>query len=159
MTPFSKQRNHAVKMCQLFHSENDPRDLHRRDFQHCTTRHHIEPNLAHLLCLCNRHSNSSNNDQQCADTANNSRQADERKQSRCTAAVNGMLNGLVQSIPRRRKATYYKSEHQQNCAPAPPILNAGAIHNRPANKTQRFSSSPSFMLFSPSFCNQPQPWQ
>ena len=27
------------------------------------------------------------------------------------------------------------------------------------HKTQRFSSSLSFMLFSPSFCNQPRPWQ
>lgn len=27
------------------------------------------------------------------------------------------------------------------------------------HKTQRFSSPTSFMLFSPSFCNQTQPWQ
>ena len=136
MPSFSKQRNPAIKMQRLFPSENDPCDLHRHDFQHCATRHHIEPSLTHLLRFSNGRGNGSNDDQQCADTANDGRHTDKRKQPRCAAAINGVLNGLVQPVPCCRKAAYHKSKHQQNYAPAPPIWNARAAPNRPADKTQ-----------------------
>ena len=95
MNPFSKQRNLAVKMCCLFPSENDSCDLHRHDFQYSAARHHIEPYLARVLRFGNRRGNGGNDNQQRTDTADDGGNADQWKQSRCVASVNGILNRFI----------------------------------------------------------------
>ena len=137
MNPFSKQRNLAVKMCCLFPSENDSCDLHRHDLQHRAAGHDIEPYLARVLRFGNRRGNGGNDNQQRTDTADDGGNADQWKQSRCAASVDGVLNGLVQSVPRRRKAAGHKTEGQQQCAPAPPILDIVPVIDRIPDKAQQ----------------------
>ena len=72
-----------------------------------------------------------------ADAADNGRHAHQLEQPRRAAAVNGLLNGLVQTIPRRRAAANRQAKRQQEQAAAAPMLDSGAIGRRPADITQQ----------------------
>ena len=84
-------------------SEHEPRDLHGGNLQDRAAGHHIEPELPHFLRSGDRCGDRGDDDQQRTGTADDGRNADERKHARRAAAVDGVLDGLVQPVPRRRK--------------------------------------------------------
>ena len=88
-------------MMTFFCLENNPRNFHCYDFQHCSARHHVEPYLARVLCFCYRRSNCSNDNKQRPDAADDCGYTYKREQSRCATAVDCILNSLIQTVPRR----------------------------------------------------------
>ena len=93
--------------------KQQPRNLHGQNLQHRTAGHHIEPDLPDSLCPCNGRGNGSDHNQRRTDTADYGGDADEREQPRGAAAVNGMLDGFVESVPRRSEAADHQAEYQQ----------------------------------------------
>lgn len=113
--------------------ENNSCNLHRHDFQHSAAGHQKEPDFPCPLRFGDGRDNSGNDNDQRADTADDGGYADKRENPRRTASINGTLDCFVQSVPRRRKAAYHKTEHQKEQTPAPPILNVGTVNKRIAN--------------------------
>ena len=116
---------------------NQSGGFHRHDLQHCAAGHDIKPDLPHMLRSCDGRGNSGRDDEKCADAADNGGNADQREKAGGTAAVNGTLDRLVQSIPCRGKAADHQAEEQQDGASASPVQDAGMAADRIADKTQQ----------------------
>lgn len=117
--------------------ENNSCNLHRHDFQHSAAGHQKEPDFPCPLCFGDGRDNSGNDNDQRADTADDGGYADKRENSRRAASVNSVLNGFVQSVPRRCEAADHKSKNKQKHTPASPILNARTVHERIADIAQQ----------------------
>ena len=118
-------------------SEHEPRDLHGGDLQDRAAGHHIEPELPHFLRSGDRRGDRGDDDQQRTGTADDGRNADERKHARRAAAVDGVLDGLVQPVPRRRKAADDQTEHQQEQRSPAPAGDIAAVPDGKADVAQQ----------------------